>query len=188
MPEHMWLVRRGALMLIPLLIITGCALMGMLSWSVSPAQRRAEAEQRWNARTFANYRIAIRIEYGNNACAQELETNGDRLRRIVANSCRVSWIGATTVARLFEISQLLDRPTPCYASMQSCSCYRVLQGSVAYDAQLGYPTTIVYRREVQPNVTNPEYWKRLWSTRRVPTCGPTNYDVTISVVALSPIS
>lgn len=188
MPESLWLVRRGALILIPLLIIAGCTLMGMLSWSVSPAQRRTEAQQRWEARAFTNYRIAIRIEYGGNACTQELETNGERLRRIVTNSCRVSWIGVTTVARLFEISQLLDRPTPCYASMQSCSCYRVLQGDVVYDTQLGYPSTIIYHREVQPNVTNPEYWRRLLNTRRVPTCGPTNYDVTISVLTLTPVT
>lgn len=187
--EPMRLVGRSAGLLLAVLLLVGsCVSIGMLSWSASPAQRRAEAQQRWVARAFASYRIAIRIEYGGNSCAQELETDGERLRRIVANSCRVSWIGVTTVARLFEISELLDRPTPCYSSLQSCSCYRVVQGSVAYDPQLGYPTSIVYRRQVQPNVTDFEYWRRLLSTRRLPTCGPNNYDVTINVVALRPIT
>ena len=131
-----------------------------------------DAQARWHARPFASYRIAIRVEYGGNSCTQELETQGEQLGRIVANSCRVSWIGLSTVARLFEISELLDRPTPCYTLVQSCSCYRVLQRAIAYDPQLGYPQAIVYRRVAQPNVTSPVYWRRLLDTRRLPVCGP----------------
>jgi hypothetical protein len=187
MDQRIWL-RRWALLIAPALLAASCGLLGALSWSAAPATQRNDARQRWEARPFANYRIAIRVEYGGNACAQELETNGELLRRVIANNCRVAWIGMTTVARLFEISELLDHPTPCYSSMQSCSCYRVRQREIEYNPQLGYPALISYRREVQPNVTNPEYWRRLLSTRRVPACGPTNYDVTISVVAFHPIS
>lgn len=183
-----WPPRLWAMIAIPALVLASCGLLGSLAGAQSPAQQRHVAQQRWQSRPFTNYRIAIRVEYGGNACAQELETEGEYLRRIVMNNCRVGWIGLTTVTRLFEISALLDRPTPCYSSMQSCACYRVRQAAISYDPQLGFPTTIAYRREVQPNVTNPEYWRRLWDTRRVPRCGPANYNVVIAVTSLRPLA
>ena len=173
---------------VPAAVLAGCVLLGLFAWPETPAQRRQQAIQRWQARPFSSYRMAIRVEYGGNACTQELETAGEQLRRVLANSCRVSWIGMTTVARLFEVSALLDRPTPCYAQVQACACMRVLQQPIAYDARLGYPTTIRYQRAVQPNFSDAAYWQRLWQTRRVPSCGPNNYTVTISVLSLQPLA
>lgn len=181
LPKY-WLVT------VPASLVLACLLLSVFSWSETPAQRRQQAMQRWQARPFTNYRITIRVEYGGNACTQELETAGEQLNRVVANSCRVSWIGMTTVMRLFEVSALLDRPTPCYTQAQACSCLRVLQQPIAYDASLGYPATIIYQRAVQPNYGDMAYWRRLWQTRRVPNCGPTNYDVTVSVLSIQPLA
>lgn len=183
-----WPFRWWACLLVPLLAAASCGLLNLLTPTDAPVQQREAARARWAARPFSSYRIAIRIEFGGNTCTQELETRGEQLHRILTNNCRLSWLGLSTVARLFEVSELLDRPTPCYSSMQSCACYRVRQGSIPYDSQLGYPTTVVYRRDVQPNVTNAEYWRRLWDTRRVPTCGPNRYDVIITVTSLKPLA
>ena len=192
---------------VPASLLLACVLVSVLSWSETPAQRRQQAIaswrgrplvgraqrrqqaiERWQARPFTSYRITIRVEYGGNACTQELETEGEQLNRVVANSCRVSWIGMTTVMRLFEVSALLDKPTPCYTQVQACSCLRVLQQPISYDANQGYPSTIIYQRAVQPNYNDAAYWRRLWQTRRVPNCGPTNYAVAISVLSIQPLA
>jgi len=173
---------------VPASLLLACVLVSVLSWSETPAQRRQQAIERWQARPFTSYRITIRVEYGGNACTQELETEGEQLNRVVANSCRVSWIGMTTVMRLFEVSALLDKPTPCYTQAQACSCLRVLQQPISYDANQGYPSTIIYQRAVQPNYNDAAYWRRLWQTRRVPNCGPTNYAVAISVLSIQPLA
>ncbi|MEO7911789.1 MAG: hypothetical protein ABIV47_19250 [Roseiflexaceae bacterium] len=76
------------------------------------AQSRLEAQRRWSARPFANYRVTVR------------------------NDCRMSWVALMTVARLFEISEGLEQITPCYVASQTCSCYQVRVGEIAYDRSL----------------------------------------------------
>jgi hypothetical protein len=130
----------------------------------------------------------VRVEYSGNICSQELETSGDRIRRIISNNCRMSWLSLMTVSRLFEISQRIEHPAPCYATIQTCLCHRIRVGEVAYDAGLGYPTLIAYRREVRPNLAHMEYWKRVWETRRMPRCGPPDQDVRITITSLTPLA
>jgi hypothetical protein len=170
-----------------LLMIVGCAGLSTLFWPQPSSHLRLQAQHRWLARPFSSYRIAIRVEYAGDVCSQELETRGENLRRILYNNCRPTWMGLTTVGRLFEIGQRLDRPQPCYALSQVCTCVRVRQGDVIYDTRLGYPVTIVYRREIRPNVLNTDYWRRLITFRQLPNCGPINQSVRIAVTALVPL-
>jgi hypothetical protein len=170
-----------------LLVIVSCSGVSALFWPQPSSHLRLQAKSRWLARTFSSYRIAIRVEYAGDVCSQELETKGENLRRILYNSCRPTWLGLTTVARLFEIGERLDRPQPCYSLSQVCTCVRVRQGDVAYDTQLGYPMAIVYRREIRPNMLNPDYWRRIIFSRQLPTCGPVNQSVRIAVTALIPL-
>jgi hypothetical protein len=170
-----------------LVAIASCGATSALYWPQLSSHQRLQAQHRWLARPFSSYRIAIRVEYAGDICSQELETKGENLRRIVYNNCRPTWLGLTTVARLFEISERLDRPQPCYSLSQVCTCVRVRQGDIAYDPQLGYPVAISYRREIRPNFLNIDYWRRVMFSRQLPNCGPINQSVRIAVTALIPL-
>lgn len=167
-------------------LFLACALLVAVSLPSLPLVRRIDAESRWAERPFADYRIAVRVEASGTTCTQELETSGERIRRIISNNCRLSWLSLMTVARLFEISERLEQPAPCYATLQTCLCHRIRTGDVRYDARWGFPSTIVYRREVRPNLAGLEYWRRVWETHHLPNCGPSDQQVRIMIVALTP--
>ena len=178
--------KRLSLLAVAVLLIASCGLLTAQSWPERPAVRRLDAQRRWTERQFANYRVAVRVEYWGNVCSQDIESTGENLHRIVRNDCRLSWLSLMTVARLFEISEGLEHPTPCYVASQTCSCYRVRTGEIDYDPQLGYPRTIAYRREIYPNLVHADYWRRVWQTRRLPECGPISPVVRITVTSLRP--
>jgi hypothetical protein len=178
--------KRLSLLAVAVLLIASCSLLTAQSWLERSATRRLDAQRRWHARPFANYRVAVRVEYWGNVCSQDIESAGDKLHRIVRNDCRVSWLSVMTVARLFELGESLEHPAPCYVASQTCSCYRVRIGEIAYDQQLGYPRTIAYRRQIYPNLVHADYWRRVWQTRRLPECGPISPVVRITVMSLQP--
>jgi hypothetical protein len=178
--------KRWSFLAIAVLLIASCSLLTAQAWPEPPMARRLDAQRRWAERQFANYRVSVRVEYWGNVCSQEIESEGEKLHRIVRNDCRLSWLSLMTVARLFEISEGLEHPTPCYVAAQTCSCHRVRFGEIAYDPQLGYPRLISYRREIYPNLVHPAYWQRLWETRRLPECGPISPVVRITVTSLRP--
>jgi hypothetical protein len=164
------------------------ALFGALAIPKLPVARRIEAQSRWNTRGFGDYRIAVRVETSGAICTQELETTGERIDRIISNNCRLSWLSLMTVGRLFEISERLEQPAPCYATLQTCLCHRIRVGEVSYDPGLGYPSIIAYRREVRPNLAGVEFWRRLLETHTLPRCGPTDQDVRIIIMSLTPLT
>jgi hypothetical protein len=178
--------KRWSLLAVAMLLIASCGLLAAQPWLGQSAARRLDAQQRWNARPFANYRVVVRVEYWGNVCSQDIESAGEKLHRIVRNDCRVSWLSLMTVARLFEISKGLEHPAPCYVASQICSCYRVRAGDAAYDPQLGYPRTVAYRRQIYPNLLHADYWRRIWQNRLLPDCGPISPVVRITVVSLQP--
>ena len=118
-----------------MLLIASCGVLTAQSWLERPASRRLDSQRRWSARPFANYRVTVRVEYWGTMCSQDIESAGEKLHRIVRNDCRVSWLSLMTVAQLFEISEGLEHPTPCYVAAQTCSCYRVRAGEIAYDSR-----------------------------------------------------
>ena len=187
MADLRWPRLRWLALALAIVLAASCGLTSMLTAAAPAVSPRLEAQRRWAARPFRSYRIAIRVDFGGNVCTQELETKGEYLRRILRNDCRPSWIGLTTVLRLFEIDERLDRPQPCYALSQTCTCYRVVQGDTAYDTQLGYPVAITYRREIRPNFLNADYWRRLIYWRQLPNCSLVNQSVQIVVTAITPI-
>jgi hypothetical protein len=173
---------------IGLFVLVSFSLLSAQSWPELPTSRRLRAQRLWSERKFANYRVSVRVEYWGSVCSQEIEVEGEQLRRTVRNDCRLSWLSLMTIARLFEISESLDHPIPCFIATQTCSCYRVRSAEVAYDSQLGYPRTISYRREIKPNLLHLDYWRRLWETRRFPECEPTSPAVRITVTSVRPLA
>ena len=107
---------RLSLLAVAALLIASCGLLTAQSWTERSAARRLDAQRQWAARPFADYRVMVRAEYWGILCMQDIESAGEKLHRIVRNDCRVSWFSLMTVARLFEISASLERPTPCYVT------------------------------------------------------------------------
>jgi hypothetical protein len=161
-----------ALIVSGIALLLSCTLLGVIDLPKTPGARRAAAQRRWEARPFSAYQLALRVEYWNRVCFQEIEVQGERVRRIVSDTCRMSWFSSLTVPRLFEISERLEQAPTCYPDSQPCACRLVRIGTIEYDPQLGYPSAIDYRREVQPNWWHPDFWKRLWERKDLPSCGP----------------
>jgi len=182
-----WPRKRWALIASCSLLLMSCGLLGVMTWPKTPDIRRIEAQQRWAARPFTNYRVIVRVEFANNVCFQDLEAEGDRLRRIVRNTCMTSWFSLLTVARMFEIGERLEWAPACYPSSLPCTCQTVRVGDIAYDERLGYPLAIMYSREIRPNWTRIDYWQHLWELKRLPSCGPLSRRVNITVVSLTPL-
>ena len=187
MPYWRPLHNRWLLCGLGLLILSSCGATSVLLGRQPTSQQRLQAQQLWLARPFSDYRMVVRFEYAGYVCSQELESRGEKLHRVIHNSCRPTWLGLATVERLFEIGERLDRPQPCYSLSHVCTCARVRQGDVAYDARLGYPTLIAYRREIGPNLLNADYWRRVLLSKQLPSCSTINRNVRVAVVALTPI-
>ena len=178
--------KRLSWLIVAVFLMASCGLLAAHVWLGPTTVQRLEAQRRWAARPFANYRVEVQAEYIGIQCVQEIESAGERLRRIVRNDCRTAWFPHMTVARLFEISAGLEHPAPCFITSQVCSCYRVRAGEIAYDPQLGYPRSIAYRRTIYPNLLHIDYWRRAWQDGRLPECGPISPVVRITVASLRP--
>jgi hypothetical protein len=148
--------------------------------------RRAAAQERWAARPFESYRVALRVEFLNQACFQEIEVQGERIVKVVNDTCQTSSFSSMTIGRLFEITERVEQAPTCYADTEPCACRQMRLGKIEYDAQFGYPNEITYRRVVQPNWTHLDFWKRLWERRSFPSCGLTR-TTRIVVLSFAPI-
>src|SRR3712207_1643485 len=115
------LSRPWNLLAIVLFVGASLSLLWGLLWPALPTSRRAQAQRLWSERKFSDYRVSVRVEYWGSVCSQDIETRGEQLHRIVRNDCRLSWLSLMTIARLFEISENLEHPIPCYVAAQTCS-------------------------------------------------------------------
>ena len=154
-------------------LVLGCLLLGAIDLPQTPTMQRSAAARRWATQPFSTYRMALRVEYLNRTCYQEIEAEGERVRRMIKDTCRVSWFSSLTVERLFDIIGRIEQAPTCYPDSEPCACRLVRIGRVSYDSQIGYPSEIAYRREVQPNWWHIDFWKRLWDRKNLPTCSPT---------------
>jgi hypothetical protein len=173
------------------LIATGAAfllsmLLGVIDLPQTPGARRMAAERRWAARPFSAYQVALRVEYWNRVCFQEVEIHGERVQKILSDTCQASSFSSLTVTRLFDISERIEQAPTCYPDARPCACRLMRIGTIDYDAQLGYPRKIIYRREVQPNWSHPDFWRRLADRRELPSCGQAR-SLRIVVVSFAPL-
>jgi hypothetical protein len=164
-------ILRRLLLLCGLLFLVSGAVLALIALPSTPSMRRASAQDRWATRPFAGYRIAMRVEFLNQACFQEIEVQGDRVAKIISDTCQTSSFSSMTIGRLFEISERVEQAPTCYADAEPCACRQMRIGKIDYDTALGYPLEITYRRVVQPNWTHLDFWKRLWGRRNLPSCG-----------------
>ncbi|HEX5689149.1 MAG TPA: hypothetical protein VFX76_04070, partial [Roseiflexaceae bacterium] len=103
-------------------LLLSCLLIGAIDLPQTPTEQRAAAESRWLAQPFAAYRMALRVEYMNRVCYQEIEAEGERVRRIISDTCRVSWFSSLTVERLFELIRRVEQAPTCYPDSEPCAC------------------------------------------------------------------
>lgn len=165
------------------------AMLTQLTWSQA-GQGRSTALQRWSERTFANYRISLRMEYRGEYCFQQLEVQEGQLPQALRNTCDPAWLDLLTVPQLFDLSrQIEDIPTSrCYPSTRWCICQRVFSNrQIYYDDALGYPALLLTRSDLEPNWTSADFWQRLTQTNTLPNCGPAPRRLTVQVLALTPI-
>lgn len=163
--------------------------LGLMASGAIPAtyiERREAAQQVWKAQSITAYHIVVQAFFAGRRCAQEIEVRGTR-QYMLRDTCNSSWLSSLTVDRLFELSARLEAGPECFPSKQDCVCHRVRTGSIEYDPNYGVPTTIGWRREMQPNWQHPAYWKRAWEKRELPNCSTPVRMLRLEVVSLTPL-
>lgn len=178
---------RRALFLGGFLILPGFLAFMAVLWPSTYQAQRLSAQARWAARSFSGYRIMVQIKYANTTCFQELEIRDEQVQRLFHDTCKMSWLSSLTVARMFQLSERIEFAPECYPSSEPCPCQRTRVGFVDYDAELGYPHVISYRRLVRPNLLHLDYWKRLWQSRELPDCTAISRNLSIEVQSLMPL-
>ncbi|MFQ3632691.1 hypothetical protein [Roseiflexus sp.] len=163
--------------------------LGLIASGAIPAtyvERRETAQQLWKSQSITSYHIVVRAFFAGRVCAQEIEVRGTR-QYVLRDTCNSSWLSSLTVDRLFELSARLEAGPECFPSQRDCVCQRVRAGSIEYHPDHGFPSTIGWRREMQPNWQHPAYWKRVWQTHELPNCASPVRSLRLEVVSLTPL-
>lgn len=164
--------------------IASCALMAFVDLPKSRAERRLAARDIWMAQPLTRYRMVIQATFSGRACVQEIEVR-DRVLYAARDTCGSPWLASLTIDRLFELSTRLESAPDCFPSQRNCLCHRVRVGAVQYDPDLGFPTSIVWRRELRPNWQDPAYWLHAWEARALPKCTMPMRPLRLDVVSLN---
>ncbi len=67
---------------------------------------------------------------------------GDRVAKIISDTCQTSSFSSMTIGRLFEISERVEQAPTCYADAEPCACRQMRIGKINYDTTFGYPLEI----------------------------------------------
>jgi hypothetical protein len=153
---------------------------------ITPAERRANAYQRWKDQALERYEIALYVDFLDQSCFQKLEIEGNRINNVIADTCKTSSSTAMTIDRLFELSERAELPSSCYADGEPCACKQVRYGHVSYDKDLGIPTEISYGRLVTYNPSHLDFWKSIAKRKNLPEC-KLQRTTDIAVISFSPV-
>ncbi|MEN9935330.1 MAG: hypothetical protein RLZZ387_1909 [Chloroflexota bacterium] len=175
-----------AALVVAFMLALSCTLMGMAALPRSLSAQRIANMDRWHAQAPESYRVVVEVSFTGRTCLQEIEVRGDA-KSILHDTCGSSWISTLWVPRLFELGQRLERPAECFPSNRNCVCQRVRIGSIEYDPELGFPGSIVWRRELRPNWHNPAYLARMLETRELPNCTAAQRSLRLTVISLTPL-
>lgn len=184
------LLVRLTLALTALTSIATCFMLTAVAWVPPERAAREAARARWEARGFTSYRVALRVEALGKICYQQLEVNGEWVRRTLRNTCDSLWLDVMTIDQLFELSEeIQELPfSRCAPASRSCPCHRVFtERGVYYDEDLGYPTTLLARSEMQYNWTSADFWRSWLRDAELPACAPSRRRLTVQVLALTPL-
>jgi hypothetical protein len=170
--------------------MSACSMATTVAWAPPERAAREQALERWDARPFTSYRIALRVEALGKVCYQQIEVRGAWVRRMIHNTCDTIWLDTLTVEGLFDLSEQIEEipASRCGPPSQPCVCHRVFtRRGVYYDESLGYPTTVLARSELQYNWTSPDFWLHAAEEQGLPSCAPARRRLTVQVLALTPL-
>ena len=171
------LTRRWLSVVAAALALFGCvALAGVAGWFRAP-ESADQAQARWQARSFANYRMVLE----DGACQMDYEVRNERVAWGYELTCGRG--NARTVSNLFEYIRTQQHSAPA-CMVARCLCRKSTTLEVRYHARLGYPTRIAVTTSAWPNWSRAEFWQYLLSRAHNP-CGMPSSRV-ISVVNLLP--
>lgn len=172
-----------------LVLLFSCTLLGLASWPERSTDLRLEALRLWDAQSLPHYRIGIRAEASEQTCFQQLEVRRGQVLRVLQDTCESDWLSELSVPRLFDITRQLERiPMSRCPNGSTCECHRVFQyRTITYDPQLGYPSLMNSRSEVQLNLLHPDFWNYVSSTGSLPNCAPAPRRLKIEVLWLTPM-
>jgi hypothetical protein len=172
------------------LSMAGCGVATLLLDQPSIGTQLIAARERWAARSFSSYRLVVDEQTNAGRCGQDVRVQDERIREIFSNNCvrLANW----TINNLFTwAEQHGDYKSRCYPSDVTCVCFSIYTTRASFDPQLGYPQSITYRWELEPNWAYYNHWRRLWLNGELPTCrnisSRTSDHITLTVVALTPI-
>ncbi|MBO9335375.1 MAG: hypothetical protein J7455_11690 [Roseiflexus sp.] len=190
MHHRVRLTRMGALLCSVLACLLSLQLMGLASVDPPQSAHWAEARARWSARAPDSYYIAVRIEALGRVCVQRLEVRSGWVRRVLENTCNTLWIDPLTVDQLFALSSDIESipASRCVPSPHTCPCHRVFTlRRIEYDAEYGFPSTIIARSKVQFHPMRRDFWEYLWTEGSLPVCQPARRRFTVQVLTLMPL-
>lgn len=185
------LTRIGALLCGVLACVLSLQLMGLAAVDPPRGARWTEARARWNARSLESYYITVRIEALGNVCVQRLEVRGAWVRRVIENTCNALWVDPLTVDELFALASDIENipASRCTPSPHDCPCHRVFTlRRIEYDAEYGFPATILARSEVRFHPASRDFWEHLWEKQQLPACQPARRRFTVQVLSLTPLT
>jgi hypothetical protein len=162
------------------LIATLAIWLSMPNEAAAHAKELADAEQRWNNRSFGHYQLNLKDKN----CVQDIEIRNERVLAAAPNRCEIP---PRTINDLFDLIRRNGQISqPCI--YQGCACDDVLWVNATYDSELGFPTRIIVRVQAVPNWRHLDYWKRAFTRGKLPSCsGMAEGSKIIQVLALNPI-
>jgi hypothetical protein len=170
-----------------LALLCGAAGLVLMNRPAQQDSGLAQAQALWLARPFTDYQLAVVEKTQRSICLQDVEVQDEQVHQVSLNRCThpTTW----TVNRLFDwIAQLEQSTSNCFPGPGICACRTTKTTQITYDAQFGYPQSIVYEWQMQPNWTHPDYWRHVWWDKRVPSCSRNGFGGTQTVtVSLTPL-
>jgi hypothetical protein len=167
----------------------GCGLGALLLDGPAADTQLAAARARWAARPFSSYRLVVDEETNDGHCGLDVRVQDEQIRQVFRNGCGrlPNW----TLNLFTWAEQHADYKSRCYPSDVTCVCFSIYTTRTSFDPQLGYPQSVSYRWELEPNWGYRNHWRRLWSEGELPTCRNISRragdHITVTVVAMTPL-
>jgi hypothetical protein len=122
----------------------------------SAPEELAAAQERWAARQFARYRLAVEYSGGLIDCRQDAEIRGEAVVAIMRNTCPLGVLTVTDVFNRIDVN-LSTRVGRC--GPNGCGCDGTVGVDATYDASLGYPRQMNLRLRPEERWHYPGYWR-----------------------------
>ncbi len=172
-----------------LLLATGVALLLICGLfrpvalrTLSPPEQLAAAQERWAARQFARYRLAVEYSGGLIECRQDAEIRGETVVAIMRNTCPVGVLTVTDVFNRIDVN-LTTRAGRC--GPNGCGCDGTIGVDATYDTTLGYPRRMNIHLRPEDRWRYSGYWRYMLLDG---VCTPMGFrGETIDIVALTPV-